>query len=38
MDYKKCLINSMFKPLKWFSYLFYPLLDLLTKLDNLKSI
>jgi len=37
-DMIKTLIKSMPKAVKYIFYLFYPLLDLLTKLDNLKIV
>lgn len=35
---KKLFINSLPRVLRWFLYLFYPLLDLLVKLDNTNYI
>lgn len=37
-DMKKALIKSMPRIMRWFFYLFYPLLDLSIKLDNLKYV
>lgn len=37
-DAKKTFIKSLPRLLRWFFYLFYPLLDLLVKLDNFKFI
>lgn len=38
MDMKKIFIKSMPRVLRWILYLFYPFLDILTELDNLKFV
>jgi len=38
VDMKKIFIKSMPRALRWILYLFYPFLDILTELDNLKLV